>query len=751
MFTILFCLCIIETEAIEFRNARCLHMTRPTRLQSPALRRFWQSLPCLLPLLVIWLVCCALLIGASVFQFHSITAKENASAERAGSALNAVVQAGRTIAMEASLQPSIIEMLNNPRASAAALKEASAYLQNVIMVQPHISSISICSPERVVLRFPESAYVESEEELFALVQDAPALSPLPRLCASPSGRSRRVLSLIWYSDRQASPACIIVDIDMDSVAQLPALHALYREDAKICLVNDQGQVLFSSDAGQFAQTLSDSSVSEIRALELSDGISAFFFGSQSLLSARTKGLLPIACALLFCTLCLYVIRSVLAPLHQLVVRLDALNGREPLSGTRSFPQQIQSALHNLDSLQKDSREMLAYSLLTKLFTRKRPEDEAFLLHELLRSQVLGSERALYFAVVLRADGVSLQPERTELTQFKLNKAGRLLQWALLPGVQAALVPNDRSMVAGLISVQNGEQPLLKQALRQIAQNFERWKQECDLSFTLGVSYPMEGLQNLRGAYLQALSCTDQRLLLGLGKLISPDVCARQAPIDPSQTRRHVEALAHAILQHDEEACAARLQALLDLLFEGNYSALVLALRELAEKLDALSAHVKLDIGIREALEVQLESMETRRQVEDWCGKWVHLLASAYQRADQTRASVCMEQTLDYIEQHFGQSDLSAQQVADAFHISPQYFSKLFNQEVRCSFPQYLTEKRLLYAYALLSSGDPIHIQEVCRRCGYSSRTYFTASFKKRFGVSPSKVRAPAEKKCGGEK
>lgn len=125
-------------------------------------------------------------------------------------------------------------------------------------------------------------------------------------------------------------------------------------------------------------------------------------------------------------------------------------------------------------------------------------------------------------------------------------------------------------------------------------------------------------------------------------------------------------------------------------------------------------------------------METRQQLFDWCMKWVNLVSNAYQQAEQRRASVCMEEALQYIEQHFGDTDLSAQQVADAFHISPQYFSKLFNQEVRCSFPQYLTEKRLLYAYKLLSGSGSIPIQEVCQRCGYSSRTYFTASFKKRF-------------------
>ena len=61
------------------------------------------------------------------------------------------------------------------------------------------------------------------------------------------------------------------------------------------------------------------------------------------------------------------------------------------------------------------------------------QDEAFLLNELLKHQVLLQDHTLYRAVVLRADGASFRSEATDLMLFKLKKAGRLLQWAVPSG------------------------------------------------------------------------------------------------------------------------------------------------------------------------------------------------------------------------------------------------------------------------------------------------------------------------------
>lgn len=704
-------------------------------LLKPRSKSFFQSLRYTLPLLFLWALCGFLLIQGIFLRYSAFVKQAQLRAELAGTALEGAIQTGKSTAMEASLQPSIIKMLNSRQVSASALKEASAYLQNSLIVQPYISSISLYSHNQVVLRVPETSYVESEEDLFALVKDSPALEPIPRVCTNPSGRSRRVLSLIWYVDQQNSPACIIVDLDMDRISQIPVIHDLYRDSTDILLINAQNQVVFSNNAAQFAKALTSEEIQSSQTYSVGLGFSAVF-SNPAWTSVKLTTILSV---LVVSGLSAYLLKNLFSPLRQLVIRLNSLSKRERLDVPNSFRHQVDSVLHSLDALQETSREMMNYSLLTKLFTRVQLQDEAFLLNELLKHQVLLQDHTLYRAVVLRADGASFRSEATDLMLFKLKKAVRLLQWAVPSGVHCVLVQNDPNLVSGLLSVRGDAQPLLDQSLQIIQQNFETWKRDCDLSFTMGISYPIDNLQNLRGAYLQALSCTDQRLILGLGKLILPSMCASQLSVSGSQIKSAIEDAVQAILRQEGD-CAQYVDAFLNLLWQGTYSALTHAMQEFATKLDALCVHLQLEIGIQEMLGMQLESMETRQQLFDWCMKWVNLVSNAYQQAEQRRAGVCMEEALQYIEQHFGDTDLSAQQVADTFHISPQYFSKLFNQEVRCSFPQYLAEKRLLYAYKLLSGSDSIPIQEVCQRCGYSSRTYFTSSFKKRFGIPPSKVR-----------
>ena len=106
----------------------------------------------------------------------------------------------------------------------------------------------------------------------------------------------------------------------------------------------------------------------------------------------------------------YLLKNLLSPLRRLVIRLDSLSKRDRLEVPHSFRHQVDSALHSLDALQETSREMMNYSLLTKLFTRVQPQDEAFLLNELLKHQVLLQDHTLYRAVVLRADGASFRSE-----------------------------------------------------------------------------------------------------------------------------------------------------------------------------------------------------------------------------------------------------------------------------------------------------------------------------------------------------
>lgn len=57
-----------------------------------------------------------------------------------------------------------------------------------------------------------------------------------------------------------------------------------------------------------------------------------------------------------------------------------------------------------------------------------------------------------------------------------------------------------------------------------------------------------------------------------------------------------------------------------------------------------------------------------------------------------------------------------------------------------SFPDYVNNIRLEKAKDLILSNDRISISEVCEKVGFNNKPYFTNSFTKKYGVSPTKYK-----------
>lgn len=79
---------------------------------------------------------------------------------------------------------------------------------------------------------------------------------------------------------------------------------------------------------------------------------------------------------------------------------------------------------------------------------------------------------------------------------------------------------------------------------------------------------------------------------------------------------------------------------------------------------------------------------------------------------------------------------SVQQIAGALHVTEGYLFRLFREELNTSPKKYVTDKRLLAAQGLIRLGQ--RPSEVYATCGFSDYTSFFRSYKKFFGVSPSK-------------
>ena len=92
----------------------------------------------------------------------------------------------------------------------------------------------------------------------------------------------------------------------------------------------------------------------------------------------------------------------------------------------------------------------------------------------------------------------------------------------------------------------------------------------------------------------------------------------------------------------------------------------------------------------------------------------------------------------YMQNHLTE-EISLNILAEEFHLSAQYISQLFKNEISVNFLSYLTNIRMEHAKKLLISTS-FSIAEISEQCGYSDYRIFTKSFKKLEGSTLSQYR-----------
>ena len=84
-------------------------------------------------------------------------------------------------------------------------------------------------------------------------------------------------------------------------------------------------------------------------------------------------------------------------------------------------------------------------------------------------------------------------------------------------------------------------------------------------------------------------------------------------------------------------------------------------------------------------------------------------------------------------------DISLDDVSREVNISPYYFSKLFKDETGVNFIEYVTSIRMERAKELLGNSDK-SMKEICVDIGYGDANYFSRTFKKNVGVTPTEYK-----------
>jgi len=94
---------------------------------------------------------------------------------------------------------------------------------------------------------------------------------------------------------------------------------------------------------------------------------------------------------------------------------------------------------------------------------------------------------------------------------------------------------------------------------------------------------------------------------------------------------------------------------------------------------------------------------------------------------------------EYIMEHWSESSLSREQLAEHFHVHPNHISRIFKTYGKCKYISFLNEVRLSRSVELLESSSYC-ITDIAAFCGYTDLQYYIRCFRERYGTTPGEYR-----------
>ncbi|MFH5207059.1 AraC family transcriptional regulator [Antrihabitans sp. NCIMB 15449] len=94
----------------------------------------------------------------------------------------------------------------------------------------------------------------------------------------------------------------------------------------------------------------------------------------------------------------------------------------------------------------------------------------------------------------------------------------------------------------------------------------------------------------------------------------------------------------------------------------------------------------------------------------------------------------------FIAEHLHEPDLAVPKIAAAVGISERQLSRLFAAD-GVGVVRFILDQRLDRAHSAVLSNTTAALSDIAAKCGFSSQSYFSKTFKERYGLSPSALRS----------
>lgn len=318
-----------------------------------------------------------------------------------------------------------------------------------------------------------------------------------------------------------------------------------------------------------------------------------------------------------------------------------------------------------------------------------------------------------------------------LVEDHLKDSARFAVFNSAEGITVIAAVDDGRLETGLINQLND---ICKESRRMLG-----------IAITIGVGCSFERFQEISHSYQTAVDALGYRAIVGSGRTIYIN---------------DVEPVNRGKLQFDAKE-EGELTAAIKF---GSGEQIAGTLKELTVKMDDAKVHAdqyqvymltivnslirlmqQYDLRVGEMFESEEHYADIMKRIcrrENFAEEIIPVACRMNEALNQARDNTTRKAILEakaYIQENYGDPDLSVDMLCKHLHMSPAYFSTVFKKETGQAYVNYLTEVRLQKAEELLKETDD-KTYEIAQKVGYQEQNYFSYVFKKRYGVSPTKYR-----------
>jgi len=457
----------------------------------------------------------------------------------------------------------------------------------------------------------------------------------------------------------------------------------------------------------------------------------------------------IAAALLFM---FYFNHKAFRPIERLAKKMFGAYHKQPqelhkrLSGFGSLEtifDQLYMDREHLEQQVRDFKPVLKWRIIMDMLTGSKTEFVA-VGHQLEHIGIrLYSNYYMVCSVELQKTETMSSRDQALYTFMLCNVAEELIN-AEHAGIGADLGGGKAVIVISFAEGDEEQNHLRAQAIMELV--LKVMERQFHLSIMAGLGKCFASMEEIPKSYDQSLKALQYKLLFDSSAVISIDDISTSQNQDYYRIIKKAERIIEALKQSSYEHIKNEVMEMFSDALGSNLSPDLI--RQLAYEVIMKALQMVSSIGIDP--EETIASLGNLHQQISTCDNWyeieeiVHsvlngIMNKIIEKRSSRGKNKSIENILLYIQGHYQESDLSLDQLADQFQLSPPYISKLFKEHVERNFIDYLIETRIAASQELLRDTNK-KVSEISEIVGYTNTRSFLRAFKKYTGLTPTEYR-----------